>query len=275
MSASAASVVRVQTRLLVLGGGRMGSALVHGLLRGGWQGGDVTVVERDPTRRAQLADEMPAVRVIEEPVDAEGVVVAVKPSSAEEAALALRAVATPRWLSIMAGVPLARLESWAGPGVAVVRAMPNTPALLGAGMTAIAAGSGAGEGDMAWAEALLGAVGRVVRVPEELIHAVTAVSGSGPAYVFLVAEALRDAGVAAGLDPALAAELTVATVAGAGRMLAESGSSPEELRAQVTSPGGTTEAALGAMEAKGLRQALGAGVAAAQARSRAMAEEAG
>jgi len=253
----------------------MGGALVHGLLRAGWEPGALVVAERDAARRDQLRAELPGVVVEEGPVDADGALLAVKPSAAEEASSALRRVRTGRWLSIMAGVPLSRLQGWAGPDVVTLRAMPNTPALLGAGMSALAGGDTAGEDDLQWAEGLLGAVGQVVRVPEELIHAVTAVSGSGPAYVFLVAEALRDAGVAAGLEPDMALALTVATVAGAGRMLAEADGSPEELRAQVTSPGGTTEAAVRAMEEQGLRGALAAGVSAAAARSRAMAEEAG
>ena len=163
----------------------------------------------------------------------------------------------------VAGEPLA-----AGGGVAVVRAMPNTPALVGAGVAAIAPGSEAGDDTMAWAEGILGAVGDVVRVSEPQLDAVTGLSGSGPAYVFLVAEALIDAGVAEGLPRPIAERLAVGTLRGAGIMLAESGQGAAELRAAVTSPGGTTAAGLRALETRAVRAALGEAVAAATARSR-------
>ena len=152
--------------------------------------------------------------------------------------------------------------------MAVVRAMPNTPALVGAGVAAIAPGSEAGDDTMAWAEGILGAVGDVVRVSEPQLDAVTGLSGSGPAYVFLVAEALIDAGVAEGLPRPIAERLAVGTLRGAGIMLAESGQGAAELRAAVTSPGGTTAAGLRALETRAVRAALGEAVAAATARSR-------
>lgn len=253
----------------------MGTALVRGLCSGGWNPATVTVVEVDVTRRHELAASLPDVTVRSTPVDGEGAVLAVKPHSAEEAARALAAVSVPRWLSIMAGVTLARIESWAGPHVAVVRAMPNTPALVGAAMTAIASGSAAGQDDLDWAEGLLGAVGEVVRVPEQALDAVTAVSGSGPAYVFLLAEAMAAAGVAQGLDPELSRHLALSTVAGAGRLLAQPGADPASLRAQVTSPGGTTEAALSVLETAGFGRALAEAVEAAAARSRQLGAEPG
>jgi pyrroline-5-carboxylate reductase len=138
----------------------------------------------------------------------------------------------------------------------VVRAMPNTPALIGAGAAAIAAGSSAGEDELAWAERVLGSVGTVVRVPESLLDAVTGLSGSGPAYVFLVAEALIEAGVLAGLPRPVSSSLAVQTLLGAARLLAESGDGPEALRAAVTSPGGTTAAGLRALERAGVRSAF-------------------
>jgi pyrroline-5-carboxylate reductase len=146
--------------------------------------------------------------------------------------------------------------------------MPNTPALVGAGAAAICAGTAATDADLDWAEGLLRAVGTVVRVPEKLLDAVTGLSGSGPAYVFLVAEALIEGGVLAGLPRDVAHELAVATIAGAGRLLAETGETPEALRAQVTSPGGTTAAGLRALEAQGVRSAFLEAVAAATERSR-------
>jgi pyrroline-5-carboxylate reductase len=251
----------------------MGGALVRGLLASGWPTGSLAVAETDAARRHALAELVPGVAVLEAPVGAEGAVVAVKPQVAEDACRALAAVAVPRWLSIMAGVPLARLEHWAGPEVAVVRAMPNTPALVGAGITAVAPGARAGAAELAWAAEVIGAVGEVVQVAEGDLDAVTAVSGSGPAYVFLLAEAMAEAGVAAGLKPALAHRLAVATAAGAGRLLAGPGADPRSLRAQVTSPGGTTEAAVAAFEVGGLRALVARAVAAAAERSRALANE--
>jgi pyrroline-5-carboxylate reductase len=146
--------------------------------------------------------------------------------------------------------------------------MPNTPALVGAGAAAIAPGSAAGEDDLAWAESILGAVGTVVRVPERLLDAVTGLSGSGPAYVFLMAEALIDAGVLVGLPRPTAVALATQTLLGAARLLAETGDTPEALRAAVTSPGGTTAAGLRVLESAGVRAALLDAVAAATERSK-------
>src|SRR5579884_3063441 len=188
----------MQPRLCIVGGGRMGCALARGLLAAGWEPRSIVLAEVDATRRAELASEVTGPAAVAEPLPADGAVIAVKPAAGEAACRALSATGTPHWLSIMAGVPLARLESWAGGEVAVVRAMPNTPALVGAGMAALSAGGRAGEDDLEWAEEVLGAVGEVVRVTEPELDAVTGVSGSGPAYVFLLAEALAEAGVAAG-----------------------------------------------------------------------------
>jgi pyrroline-5-carboxylate reductase len=145
--------------------------------------------------------------------------------------------------------------------------MPNTPALVGAGAAAVAPGAHAREDDLVWAEEVLGAVGTVVRVPEHLLDAVTGLSGSGPAYVFLVAEALIDAGVLVGLPRPTAAALTTQTLLGAARLLAEGDEGPEALRAAVTSPGGTTAAGLRVLEAGAVRSAVIEAVAAATARS--------
>jgi pyrroline-5-carboxylate reductase len=171
-------------------------------------------------------------------------------------------------LSIAAGVPLARLEADLGEGVPVVRAMPNTPALVGRGAAAIAAGRSADGQDLAWAEGILSAVGTVVRVAEPLLDAVTGLSGSGPAYLFLVAEALTEAGVHAGLPRDTSAVLVVQTLVGSAHLLAETGEGPEALRAAVTSPGGTTAAGLRALEERAVRGAFLAAVEAATRRSR-------
>ncbi len=146
--------------------------------------------------------------------------------------------------------------------------MPNTPALVGAGAAAIAPGRGVGEDDLAWAEEVLGAVGTVVRVPEYLLDAVTGLSGSGPAYVFLVAEALIEAGVLAGLTRPVSSQLAIQTLLGSARLLAESGEGPEALRASVTSPGGTTAAGLRVLEKAGVRSAFLEAVMAATEQSR-------
>jgi pyrroline-5-carboxylate reductase len=251
-------------RLLIVGGGRMGEALIGGLLAAGWDG--IGVVEKLPARRDELAARFPDVEVLADIAPADGAVVAVKPNDVRDACAALGGTA--RVLSIAAGVPIATLEGALAAGTAVVRAMPNTPALVGAGAAAIAGGAAAGEDDLAWAESILGAVGQVVRVPESLLDAVTGLSGSGPAYVFLVAEALIDAGVLAGLPRDVSVTLATQTILGAARLLAESGETPEALRAQVTSPGGTTAAGLHALESAGVRAAFLDAVQAATARSR-------
>jgi pyrroline-5-carboxylate reductase len=249
----------------------MGEALVGGLVAGGWDVGDLYVVEKVADRRRVLAEHLPGLRVGEVPPAAEGVVLAVKPADVAPTGRAVAAAGCARVLSIAAGVSLVALEHALGAGssrLPVVRAMPNTPALVGAGAAAIAAGTWAGEDDLAWAEEILGAVGTVVRVPEALLDAVTGLSGSGPAYVFLVAEALIDAGVFVGLPHDVSRDLALQTLLGAARLLHESGQSPTALRGAVTSPGGTTAAGLRALEAGGLRSALLEAVVAATERSR-------
>jgi pyrroline-5-carboxylate reductase len=251
-------------RLLIVGGGRMGEALIGGLLAAGWD--DLGVVEKIGDRRTELEARFPSVQVLTDPEVADGAVLAVKPGDVPAACAAL--AGTKRVLSIAAGVPIATLEGALGAGTAVVRAMPNTPALVGAGAAAIAGGTAASDDDLAWATSILGAVGEVVRVPEPLLDAVTGLSGSGPAYVFLVAEALIEAGVLAGLPRDISVTLTIQTLLGSARLLATSGETPEVLRAQVTSPGGTTAAGLHALESAGVRAAFLDAVQAATARSK-------
>ncbi|CAN5751867.1 pyrroline-5-carboxylate reductase [soil metagenome] len=247
----------------------MGEALVAGLLDAGWaEPSELRIVEAVAARRDSLAARFEAVAVTGECAPADGSVVAVKPPDVGAACQAAVAAGTGRVLSIAAGVSLAKIEAACGPGVAVIRAMPNTPALVGAGAAAIAPGAAASEADLAWAEGILAAVGTVVRVDEARLDAVTGLSGSGPAYVFLVAEALIEAGVLAGLPRDTSAALTIQTVLGAARLLAESGDTPEALRGAVTSPGGTTAAGLRALESAGVRAALLDAVKAATERSR-------
>ncbi len=259
-------------RLVVMGGGKMGEALVAGLLASQWgKPSEIHVVEPVAARREELDDRHGGLGIGTEPVAAEGAVVAVKPDDVEAACGALAALpdgCPGRVLSIAAGVPTARIEAAVGPGVAVVRAMPNTPALVGAGAAAIAGGRNAGDADLAWAEEILGAVGLVVRVREPLLDAVTGLSGSGPAYVFLVAEALIDAGVAAGLTREVSRALATQTLRGSAELLTKTGDSAEALRAAVTSPGGTTAAGLRVLEARAVRSAFIDAVAAATERSR-------
>ncbi len=256
------------TRLVIVGGGRMGEALLAGLLATGWAAPEeIAVAEVSPARREELADAHPGVRVTEAPEGADGAVVAVKPPDAAAACAALASLGVPRVLSLAAGVTLATLDAAAGAGTVVIRSMPNTPALVGEGAAAIAGGAGSTTADLEWAESLLGAVGVVVRVPEGQLDAVTGLSGSGPAYAFLVAEALIDAGVTAGLPRPTAEALVVQTLLGAAVMLRDSGSHPAELRNAVTSPGGTTAAGLRVLEQAGVRAALLDAVIAATDRS--------
>jgi pyrroline-5-carboxylate reductase len=269
--------------LLIVGGGKMGSALLGGLLRSGWADAEhVIVVEPLEDRRNELAAEFPDVRRVGAPepgllsaAEAEserlrlpGAILAVKPDAAEGACRALGATGVTRVLSIVAGMPTPRLEAALGGEPVVIRAMPNTPALVGAGVTAISGGSFATSHDLAWAEHVLSAVGTVVRLPERLLDPVTGVSGSGPAYFFLVAEAMMEAGVQMGLTRDVSRTLVVQTMLGSARMLDETGQEPEALRAMVTSPAGTTAAAVRVLESKAVRSAFMEAVAAATERAR-------
>ncbi|MCB0972596.1 MAG: pyrroline-5-carboxylate reductase [Acidimicrobiales bacterium] len=256
------------TKLLVIGGGKMGEALVGGLLAGAWaEPAEIAVVELDAARRSELAARFDGVVVVDAPVAAEAALVAVKPQHVVGACAPLGELGIGRVLSIAAGIRLAAIEAALPAGTAVVRAMPNTPSLVGAGAAAIAGGSAAGPDDLAWARGILEAVGTVVEVAEPALDAVTGLSGSGPAYVFLVAEALIDAGVLAGLPRDIAGDLAIGTLRGAAELLA-TGTPPAELRAAVTSPGGTTAAGLHVLESASVRAAFTDAVQAAAARSR-------
>jgi pyrroline-5-carboxylate reductase len=266
--------------LLVVGGGKMGSALLGGLLASGWAPAEeMVVVEPISARRDELTLEFPGVRVVDVPERdllhdsgdrLSGAVLAVKPDVAEGACRVLGAVGVTRVLSIVAGIPSARLETALGGQPVVVRAMPNTPALVGAGVTAISGGSHATSADLAWAEDVMAAVGTVIRLPERLLDPVTGLSGSGPAYFFLVAEALIESGVQMGLSREVSRTLVVETMAGSARLLAETGEDPAVLRATVTSPAGTTAAGIRALEARAVRSAFMEAVAAATERSRSL-----
>ena len=260
------------TTLTVIGGGKMGEALVGGLISAEWMApGDIAVVEPVDARREELAKAHDGLQVVAGLEDLEGVtdvLVAVKPDHCEQVCSALGGTAVVRVLSIAAGVTTASLESWLPDGTRVVRAMPNTPALVGCGMAAITGGSTATMDDLGWASEILASVGEVVTLDEAALDAVTGLSGSGPAYVFLLAEALTSAGVAVGLERSTADTLTRQTLLGAARLLVESGEDPAQLRRNVTSPGGTTAAGLAVFEERGFTELVAAVVAAATHRSR-------
>lgn len=251
----------------------MGAALLGGLVDGGWDPDDLVVAEIDAERRRELEQRHPKVRVVPSAAwavaDAGVVIVAVKPADVAATLEQVQASLGPRALvvSIAAGVTIGALEA-AAPGRPVVRAMPNTPALVGRGVSAIAGGAHATDHDLALAERVLGAVGTVVRVAEPALDAVTGLSGSGPAYVMLVAEAMIEAGVLVGLPREVAVRLVVETLAGSAALLAQGEGTPEGLRAAVTSPGGTTAAGLRELERHGVRAAFLDAVAAATRRSR-------
>jgi pyrroline-5-carboxylate reductase len=255
----------------ILGGGKIGEALLAGLLRGERAPADLVVAEKHPARAAQLAEQygVRAVDIAEAAASATALVLAVKPQDIDTLLAELHDVVTPQHLvvSVAAGITTAHLERGLADGVPVVRCMPNTPALVDEAMTAVAAGAHAGEAHLAVAESLLAAVGRVVRVPESQLDAVTALSGSGPAYFFFLVEAMIDAGILLGLPRALSAELIVQTAIGSAVMLRDSGEHPVQLREAVTSPGGTTIAAIRELEVHGVRAALLAAIEAACKRS--------
>jgi len=251
--------------VLIVGGGKMGEALLGGLLAAGRDPDGVAVVEPVDARREELTSTH-GVRAVADVEASSGVILATKPDVIPAAAAAVASAGAERVLSVAAGVTLATLGDALG-DVPTIRCMPNTPALVGEGAAAICGNEAAGEDDLAWAEDILGAVGTVVRTSESLLDAVTGLSGSGPAYVFLVAEAMIDAGVMVGLSRPVANELAVQTLLGAATLLAD-GRSAAELRADVTSPGGTTAAGLRELERGGVRAAFAAAIEAATDRSR-------
>lgn len=254
------------TRLQMIGGGKMGQALLQGLVGSGWADAEeLAVVEVLAEQRDHLAQMFPGLLVVDRPLAAVDAVVAVKPHFVADVCATLSG--SLRVLSIAAGVTLATMEAALPNGTVVVRAMPNTPALVGAGAAALCGGSAAAESDIDWATGILGSAGEVVTVTEAQLDAVTGLSGSGPAYVCLIAEAMIDAGVAVGLSRDVSSKLAIQTIYGAGRMMAETGEEPSALRAAVTTPAGTTAAGLAALEEHGLRAALAAAVRSAAARS--------
>ncbi len=244
----------------------MGLALVGGLVSSGWATeADLAVIEASASQRDVIAASFPGVTVSSTPLAGVDAVLAVKPWAIVEVAAALESPG--RLLSVAAGIPLAAIEAVVPAGTPVIRSMPNTPALVAAGAAGVAPGVAAQPADVDWAVGLLGAVGVAEVVTEAQLDAVTGLSGSGPAYLFLVAEALTDAGVREGLSRTVAERLAHQTIYGAGKMLVETGESAVELRASVTTPGGTTAAGLAALERHAVRAAFADAVGLAAARS--------
>ncbi|MEM8705973.1 MAG: pyrroline-5-carboxylate reductase [Actinomycetota bacterium] len=255
-------------KLQFIGGGKMAEALLGGMVATGWGAeAEIHVVEPSAERQAILRAAHPSLSIGDEPVTGVDAVLAVKPQIAPQVYPGLAAAEVPRLLSIAAGITTAAMEAALPDGTVVVRSMPNTPALVGQGMAAIAPGALADADDLAWAASILDAVGRVVTVDEHELDAVTGVSGSGPAYVFHFAEALTAAGIAQGLSPEVADTLTRQTLLGAATLLNDSGEDPAQLRVNVTSPNGTTHAGLEVMYERGFADVIDAVVAAATARS--------
>ncbi|MEX1038094.1 MAG: pyrroline-5-carboxylate reductase [Acidimicrobiia bacterium] len=260
----------------VLGVGAMGEALVSGLLRAGWGNGNVSLCVRRMERGDVLANQT-GCQVHLDPAEAivgrEVVVVAVKPRDVSTVVGAIAQALQPDQLvlSLAAGVTTETYETML-PASPVVRAMPNTPALVGEGVTGIAGGARAGVDDLEKARIVLGAVGDVRIMDETLLDAITAVSGTGPAYVFLLAEALTDAAIREGLPRDIAEMFVNQTVRGAGRLLTAIDKTPSELRAQVTSPGGTTAAAVHVLEERGFRALVEDAVRAAAKRAHELGE---
>ncbi len=258
-----------------LGAGNMGQALIAGLVRSGVQPEAIGFAEPDADRAAAVRARFPGLVLLAPRQLARRVrtlVLAVKPQILPELALDLTAEvasADPLVISVAAGIGTERLGDWLGPQTRIVRAMPNTPALIGAGITGLYASPLATDADRKTADRLLGAVGATVWLEdEERMHAVTATSGSGPAYVFLLIEAMTRAAQRLGLDEATARQLTLATIGGATRLAQESDTDPGELRARVTSPGGTTERAIRVFETSGFAEMVAEAMEAAAARSR-------
>jgi pyrroline-5-carboxylate reductase len=261
--------------IAVLGAGKMGEALISGLLRSGRSASELIFTERHEDRRTLLEQRYGVGGVDNrEAVSRAGtLLLAVKPQ--EMAALLddIGDVVTTRHvvISIAAGITTSFIEARLPADSVVVRVMSNTPVLVDEAMSAVSAGSHADDGHLEHAEKLLRAVGKVVRVPEGQLDAVTALSGSGPAYFFYLVEAMIDAGILLGLPRAIAADLIVQTAIGSAVMLRDSGEHPVQLREAVTSPGGTTIAAIRELENHGVRAALLAALEAAHDRSRALA----
>ncbi|MFW2335818.1 pyrroline-5-carboxylate reductase [Ilumatobacter sp.] len=254
--------------LVIVGGGNMGAALLSGLLDAGVvEPGHLAVVEPLESRRDELVERFDGVTITDSIPPCASAVLAVKPPDIPAVAAGAAAAGARRVLSVAAGVTTASIVDAVGADVAVLRTMPNTPALVGQGVSALSGAPGTKDVDLDWAENVLRGVGLVVRVDESQLDAVTGLTGSGPAYVFLVAEALMDAGVLAGLPRPIVERMVAQLLVGSSALLAERGD-PAGLRAMVTSPGGTTAAGVRVLEDRAVRAAVIGAVQAATERSR-------
>lgn len=252
------------TKIGVIGGGKIGEALIAGLINGGIEPADISVANRRPERDAELKERYEVLLAADAAAAAEAkdvIFLCVKPG---DTAAVLEQIASivdhndedTVVVSLAAGITLATLEGVVSAGTSVIRVMPNTPMLVGAGASALVRGRFVTDEQVELVSELLSSLGFVAEVKESQMDAVTAVSGSGPAYFFLFIEAMTDAAVSLGLPRPLAQELAARTAAGAGAMACKEGADPVHLRADVTSPGGTTAAALRSLEESGVRGAL-------------------
>jgi pyrroline-5-carboxylate reductase len=264
--------------IAILGAGKIGEALVSGLISSGWAKPEqIVATVRDDGRLGALGERYGIRTTLSNREAVEGapiIVVAVKPQDIEELLAEIHGAVTPAQtvLSIAAAIPTGLIEAHLAPGVPVVRAMPNTPVTVHEGMAGIAAGAHAGAEHLAQAEEVLAALGRSVRVPEDYLDAVTAVSGSGPAYFALLAESMIEAGILLGLGREIATDLVVQTMLGTAKLLRDEKMHPVELREMVTSPGGTTIAAIRELEQAGVRAAFLNAIQAAMERSKELAK---
>ena len=263
-----------ERRIAVIGGGRIGEALLSGLLSSGWR--NIVVTSRREERVSELHERHGVEATTSNPDAVRGaalVVIAVKPQDIDALLAEIGPlVSTDQTvLSVAAAIPTAHIEARIADDVPVVRAMPNSPSTVHEGMAGICAGAHAGDAQLALAEEVLMHLGRVVRVPENAMDAITAVSGSGPAYFALLAEAMIEAGILLGLSREISTTLVVQTMLGTGKQLRDEKMHPVELRESVTSPGGTTIAAIRELEQAGVRAAFLNAIQAAMERSRELA----
>ena len=264
-----------ERRIAIIGGGRIGEALLAGLLSSGWQ--DIVVTSRREERVAELHDRHKVEATSSNSDAVQGaalVVIAVKPQDIEALLTEIGPLLSPEQtvLTIAAAIPTTYIEARIADSVPVVRAMPNSPSTVHEGMAGLAAGAHAGEQQLALAEEALLHLGRVVRVPESAMDAITAVSGSGPAYFALLAEAMIEAGILLGLSREISTTLVVQTMFGTAKQLRDEKMHPVELRESVTSPGGTTIAAIRELEQAGVRAAFLNAIQAAMTRARELSE---
>jgi pyrroline-5-carboxylate reductase len=265
-------------KVAILGGGRIGEALLSGLLSSGWRAADeIAVGDRGEERVAELRERYGVAATTSNAAAVSGaglVVVAVKPQDIDALLGEIGGLLAPEQtvVSVAAAIPTRHIEARVAAGVPVVRAMPNSPATVHEGMAGICAGAHADDEHLALAEEALAHLGRVVRVPERWMDAITAVSGSGPAYFALLAEAMIEAGILLGLSREISTTLVVQTMFGTAKQLRDEGMHPVELREAVTSPGGTTIAAIRELEQAGVRAAFLNAIQAAMDRSRELAE---